>query len=178
MRDTALFTALRSVLNLQFAESDLPATKVKQSYQPVHMGTDTGPTVYFQKLFDEKQGWPYRKLVWDPDNFEYVNGLIQWVGTTFQVSAVLKQTAAGTGWTASDLVNEACAYLQSDAALEAFAFVGLRIMRISQVRNPPVTNGQDQFEFIPNFDFVLTHEQITLSRTPGAVATELVVKRV
>lgn len=180
MRDTPLFTAVRTVLLAGFAQAlDAPANvKVKQLYQPTQMGADTGPTVYFQKLFDVNLGAPQRKLVWDPAEFDYENHLVQKIATTFQVSGVFKQTAATAGWTAADVANEARARLQDDAAIAAFLFIGVGVERVTQVRNPPFVDGQAQYEFFPNFDFVLTHDQVTVSRTPGATAFELDIERV
>jgi hypothetical protein len=163
---------------MNLAGTDMAAAKVKRSFPGTQIGADTGPTLYVQKLFDMRLGSPQRKYVWDPDTLDFVAQLLQKYATTFQVTGVFKEAPNYEGFDASDLANEAAAYLQNDAALDAFWFVGLGVERVTQVRNPPFTDGQDQYEFLPNFDFVLTHDQITLSRTPSAVGTELRIARV
>lgn len=178
MRDTQLFTAARSVLLMGLAGTDMAAAKVKRSFPGTQIGADTGPTLYLQKLFDVRVGSPQRKYVWDPDNLDFVAQLLQKYATTFQVTGVLKEAPGYEGFSASDLANSGSAFLQTDGALDAFLFVGVGVERVTQVRNPPFTDGQEQYEFLPNFDFVLTHDQITLSRTPSAVGTELRIARV
>lgn len=178
MRDTPLFTALRTVLLTGFVGGDLANTKVLQLQQPTQIGAKTGPAIYFQKLYDVELGSPQRKSVWDVGAGDFADQMIQKVATTFQVSAIYKQTPDGLGATASDVANEAKAILQTDAAIAAFLFVGVGVERIAQVRNPPFLDGQGQFEFMPNFDFVLTHDQVTLSRTQRVTGVEFDLERV
>lgn len=178
MRDTQLYTAIRSFLLAQFATSEEPTTKVKQLRQPISLGADTGPTIYFQKLFDTEIGSPKRKAVWNAGRGDFDNQLVQKVATTFQILGIYKQTAAGLGWTASDLANEAKAFLQTDDAIAAFLFIGVGVERITSVRNPDFTDGQSQFEFMPTFDFVLTHDQVTVTRTPRVSGYEFDLERV
>jgi len=178
MRDTALFTALRTVLLAGLALSDAPTTEVKRASQATQIGADTGPTVYFQKMMDRDLGSPQRKHIWDDETSDYVNAQIQKVATSFQIMGIHRLAVTDEGMTASDLANEARAILQSDDAIAAFLAVDVGVERVTQVRNSVFTDGQDQYEFSPSFDFVLTHDQVTFSRTPGAVAFEVDIKRV
>lgn len=180
MLDNDIWRHLIPVFAAGFVRAGRDDVTVKQGYQPETIGANQGPTLYLAKLFDRRIGHVKRK----DEEFNPVTGLItheerQWYESTFQAMAIYPQIAADeTGWTPSDLANIGAAIIQSDEAITALRAVGLGVLRVAEVRNPRFTNERDQFDAAPSFDFILAHEQVTLTTTPAAIATELRVERV
>lgn len=176
MTDGELFTLIKSVLDngwpLCYGEPtpELPAPTVAQAWQPVAQGIMSGPAIYVGKAGDRRIGSAKRDSIPDPDN---VKGVIrretQWYEATFQVYGIWEQGTGDEPLTASDLANRACALLQSDMGLDALRAGGAGMLRISDVRNDKFVNGSNEYEASPSFDFVLTHEQVTLTKHPAAV---------
>lgn len=146
-------------------------------------GRPSGPTVLFQKTGgDRRYGWTKREDVPDPDVAgQMIHRETQFYESTYQFEAVGPSAQPGVTLptaTPSDLVNRAAAVAQSDAFMAALRVAGLAVLRVTDVRNPFMQNDRDQFEAVPSFDLVVTHEQIMLSTTPAAVVGELRMARV
>ena len=145
-------------------------------------GRPSGPTVLFQKIGDRRYGWTKREDVPDEDAPTLmIHRETQFYESTYQFEAVGQSPQPGVTLptaTASDLVNLAAAVAQSDAFMATLRLAGLAVLRVTDVRNPFMQNDRDQFEAVPSFDLVVTHEQIMLSTTPAAVVGELRMARV
>ncbi|HZZ80033.1 MAG TPA: hypothetical protein VFE62_16085 [Gemmataceae bacterium] len=179
MLDNPLLALIIQVLIAGEAAAGIPNTPIAQSFQPTQQGANSGPTIYLQKLFDQRYGSTERTDVWDEPNSQIVHTEIQQYETTFQLSAEAQQNpATPTQMTASDILNFAASILSSDPAIQTFEAQGIGIYRITQVRNPAFRDDYEQYEFNPNFDFVLTHKQIITTSTPVAQTIELQVKEV
>jgi hypothetical protein len=183
MTDNELLTAVIATLRVGYANltTDYGVT-VQQSYQPTHQGMPFGPTLTLHKIGDRRYGFLKRRDVYNamhvPADFDHEE--VQQYETTFQASGIFEQTASDTtGWTASDVANYGAAILQSDWGRLELQKSGIGILRVTDVRNPPMpTNQADEFEFVPNFDFVLTHKQTIVTATPAVTAEELRIRRV
>lgn len=170
---------------------------VKQAYQPTKQGVNTSPTLYLYKVSDSRIGSPYRYSEWvtsqiDTESGENIltesgdsimtdGGLSgymqttqrQQMATTYQLSALAAQNPADIEMlTASDLLNYAAFVLQSDDFLQALKDQNMGILRIPGSRNPYFTNDRDQFEAMPSFDFVITHKQGIVRKTPALQTVE------
>lgn len=162
MKDSELIPLFASVLDRCAAEMAIelgvPMIAVVQKDQPTQQGTASGPTIYFQKLFDVPRGQP--KIEYDltsQSNMREVG--TQLYETHFQISALywqnpMKQENINT---ASDLINGIQQLLQLPVIRKPLLDMKVRTLRVDQVRNPPFENDDHQFEYIPNFDIVLTH---------------------
>lgn len=183
MNDLTLFTAVRTVLLSGLAANGYATVPVVQLDQPTLQGRPDGPALLFQKLpGDKRYGWVKREDTDDPDNpAQMIHRETQFYETTLQIEALGPQPVPGAALpssTASDLVNLAAAILQSDAAIASLRAAGLGVLRVTQVRNPFMKNDRDQYEAVPSFDLVVTHEQVMLSTTPAAQVGELRMARV
>lgn len=154
--------------------------EVLQSYQPSTQGVTATRAVYFTKLpMDRRYGWPEVTDEWNDDQTEFVHRQTQLYETTLQIAAMLKEDPDDTtGLTASDLGNIAAAICQSAASLAYLAEHGLSVLRITDVRSGKITDGEGEFETLPTFDFVLLHEQVTVTTTPAALIKSFAVKHV
>jgi len=146
---------------------------VKQSNQPTQQGVPTAPTVFFSKVGDHRYGFLQRSDEWDEDEELMVHTEVQAYETTFQISALALQDPADTSlYTASDLVNEVAAIMQSDATRETLKAGGVYILRVQDVTNPYFVDDGDNFEAMPSFDFILSHKQTRVSAVPVVESTE------
>ena len=162
MKDSELIPLFASVLDRCAAEMAIelgvPEILVVQKDQPTQQGTATGPTIYFQKLFDQPRGQPrLNYYLTDPKNMREEG--TQLYETTFQISALYWQNPLQEQNinTASDLVNGVQQMLQLPSIRQPMLDRNVRTLRIDVVRNPPFENDDHRFEYIPNFDIVLTH---------------------
>lgn len=171
MRDVEIYTAVRAALLAGFADGTFGAVEVLQRGQGVTIGAETGPAVYMQIIASPRIGWPVRSEIWNAETFDFDHQERQQMEAHVQISALLRDGQDEVS--ALDLLNRASMVLQGLPALASLRAAGAGVLRVSDVRNPMFTNGQAQFEYDPNFELVLTHEQITLTKTPGAVATDV-----
>lgn len=159
-----------------------PAVPIKQNNQPGTRGRPTGPAVLFEKIMDRRYGALRREDRPDPDVlFGVVHVETQTYHTTIQINALAAPVdAAGVApvTTAGDLVNLAAAAIQSDRAIAYLLAQDIGVYRVADVRNPAFLNDQGQFERVPSFDFVLTHDQIMISKAPAAEIDALSVVHV
>lgn len=158
-----------------------PVMRIVQNNQPAQRGRPTGPCLLFEKTGDKRYGWVRREDV--PDAGEptgVVHTETQVYHTTFQVNA-LATPPSGTSVptiTASDIINDAAAALQSDRAISYLLANGISIYRITDIRNPAFVNDQGQFERVPSFDFVVSHDQVKVNKAPSATIDALAVVHV
>lgn len=178
MYDAAIFTAVIAVLRAGMG-MDAATLDIAQMYQPRAAGRPTTRALLLHKVGERRYGQVKREDVPDPDNpAAMLHRETQSYETRLQVNGFAKPPPAEgapdpTEPTASDLLNRAAAVLQSDAAIVAFRAAGIGVLRITDVRNPHFRNDRDQFEASPSFDFILTHDQVTVTTTPAAIVGEL-----
>ena len=167
MTDNQLIRLFLPIINAGLLIDGFKGVSVMQSNQPTMQGINTSPTVYFYKISDHRYGFLRVADVWDSINNVMVHTETQQYETTFQVSALVLQSPTNAAqYTASDLVNEVAAIMQSAATVVALEAQGVGILRIQDVANPYFMDDRDNFEASPSFDFVLTHKQIRVSQDP------------
>lgn len=180
MNDLALAALFIAQLKpVMIATPSLAAIDLARSFQPRQQGAPTGGTVFLFKVGDRRYGWPKRRDLVD------VNGLIfgheeeQHCATTYQFSAWVPQNPADTArLTESDVLNLVSGIMQSDTIIEGFRAAGVGIQRITDVRNPYITDERDRFEAVPSFDVVVTHNRVTSTTVPAVVAYDVNMSRV
>lgn len=135
--------------------------------QPTSQGVNTGPTVYFYKLHDVRYGFKETSDKYDEVLQQEIHTELQQYETTFQVSAlVIANPLVVDTYTASDLVNQVAAILQSDSAIETLNASDVGIYRIRDSKNPYFIDDKDRAEANPLIEFTLTHKQVNISVIP------------
>lgn len=152
---------------------------VKQNWQPTLQGAETNPTVYFQKIANKRYGYAGRLDTWNSLTSSNVHVEEQWIEATYQVTALVLQDVHNTNkYTASDLVNEVAAILQSDNTINTLMQNGIGVLRITELTNQFFTDDRDQYEASPTFDFVLTYKQSRVSTQPVIDSFDYVINGV
>lgn len=165
MTDNELIRLFLPIINNGLINYGYTNVSVKQFNQPTQQGANSGQTVYFSKLYDKRYGFLRRDSQWVPLASEMVHTEEQSYETTFQIMALVRQNPSNTMLpTASDLVNEVAAIMQSDNTVKILNDADVGILRITDVRNPYFTDDQDIFEASPSFDFTLVHGQTRISQ--------------
>lgn len=158
MLDNALILLFLPIIQNGLTADGFEGVVVKQANQPTQQGINVGPTLYFFKVGDVPVG-----LISTQETL--IDGVLtdstyQWYQTTFRISAlVLQDPTTPSQYTASDLVNEARAIMQSQITVETLAQSDVGILRVTEVGNQYFKDDRDQFEANPSFDFTLTHMQ-------------------
>lgn len=140
--------------------ADLGITsKVLQNYQPTNQGIKNN-VVYFHNIGDKRIGYQSKSNVWNKDlgimeSVEYQN-----VETTFQINTILVQDPSNLSITAKDLLNYVSMILQNRDNIKKLNESGIGILWISELKNIPFVNGEDNFEYNPTMDIKLTHKHI------------------
>jgi hypothetical protein len=179
MRDNDLIRLWLPILQDGLLAAGYERVVVKQANQPTAQGVNTDPTVYFYKVSDHRYGFLRRDDVWNPDTSSMVHTELQQYETTFQISALVRQNPRTPNqYTASDLVNECAAIMQSDSTRQILIQSDVGILRVMDVTNPYFTDDRDQFEASPSFDFVLTHKQTRVSTQPVIESVDYNIQRV
>ena len=140
---------------------------VAQSYQPTQQGVESDPQVVFHKVGHKRYGFLKRFDQWNSVDMEMEHVESQWIESQWQVAALIRQNPATPNqFTASDLVNEVAAILQSDTIRIALMDEGIGILRIENVSNPYFVDDFENFEASPSFDFTLTYQNTRTSLNP------------
>ena len=140
---------------------------VKQSFQPTQQGVPTCPTVFIHKIGDHRYGFPKKEYKWDEIKERMVNTETQIMETMYQVNALFIQDPANmVQLTASDLVNETAAILQSDYFLQILKANDIGMERITDIRQDFFYDDRDRQEASPSFDFTIAHKQVTIRNAP------------
>lgn len=154
MTDEEIFVAVRSVL----LGTTSPPVRVLQQYQPTTEGRVGGKVLYMYLLPTKRYGWLKRADRSDGSHVE-----------TQQMESTMQITALDPDGYPMDLCRAASDRLQSDEGLAALAVLGLRPLRVTDLRNPFFKNDRDDYEASPNFDIVLEHKHVREYGVPDAV---------
>ena len=145
---------------------------VLQKDQPTQQGIPYAPTIFFEKLFDMQYGHPmidYEHNVYQPvkpNTFSETETQI--VETSFQISAlVIQEPKDLTLPTASDVAHYLKAYITSRPSIYAYRDLGVKVLRVTQIRNQWFQDERHRYEANPNFDIVYIHDR-PLTNTVGA----------
>jgi len=183
MDDRSLYTALIAVIRSGM-DTAADVLEIAQSNQLRAAGRPITRALLLDKVGERRYGHVKREDVPDPDDpLLMIHRETQIYETRIQMGALAKPPPVrgeipADEPSASDLLNRAAAVLQSDVTIAALRAAGIGVLRILEVRNPVFRNDQDQFEASPSFDFILTHDQVTVTTTPAAIVGELVVASV
>ena len=107
------------------------------------------------------------------DNTDY-----QRIETTWQIGALVKQSADTIGITASDLINTVQQILTSVGVVEVFSSAGIGMLRVTDIRNPYFADDNDQNEASPSFDFTIIHDRALTVAGNNLSSYDLLVDRI
>lgn len=177
MLDNQLIQVFLPAINAGLVAYGYTGVTVIASNQPTQQGIPTGPTVYFYKLSDHRLGFLRRFDTWD--GVSMVHTEEQQYETMFQVNAlVIQSPSTPNQYTASDLVNDVCFIMQSDATREILYNNGISILRVTDVTNGYFVDDKDNFEASPSFDFTLSYTRTRVSTSNVIDHIELDINRV
>lgn len=180
MRDTDLIILFTNIIGTQLIAQNYTDVTILATNQPTQQGVRSGPTIYYNKVFDTRYGFPKRENQIDPDDFNTLLRIeTQYIETTFQISTlVVNDPAAPDTYTASDLANTVAMMLASEYSIDTLRAAGVGILRITDIRIPVFTDDRERFETNPNFDFVLTHKRVNIARVPIAQSAEIDIYKI
>lgn len=173
MLDYQLIELFLPIINAGLIARGYTGVIVTSNYQPTTQGVNTPSTVYFYKVGDYRYGWVKREDVWDPLSSTMKYTEVQDYETTFQISALVISNPSTISYTASDLVNVVSAIMQSRDTIATLEAAGVGIYRVTNILNAPFVDDKDRFEFIPSFNFTLTHKQVNIITDQTLTPTEL-----
>lgn len=165
-----LFTLIIKTISDGLIANGMPNVKVKQSFQPMQDGTNTGPTVYLYRISDHRYGSPTKSETYNSmsNDFDRVDSEVY--ESLFQATVLFLQNPQIPGSldqpTALDIANLVSGILQTDTTIQTLLASNVQILRIQDIRKPSFVDDKARFEFSPNFDFTLTHEQDIIGKVP------------
>ena len=173
MLDNQLIKIFLPIINNGLIGEGLVNVAVRQAYQPTSQGMKTGQSVYFFKVGDRRRGTVRVTEKFDALNSVMIREETTSYESTFQVNAYSIQDPSDTNQlTASDLVNLVSEILQREDTVQTLTSNSIGIIRIDEIRNPYFVNERNGFEASPNFDFILSHNQIRVTEIPVVESIE------
>jgi hypothetical protein len=160
--DNTLFALIADTLDAASALAGWNYVTVQRD-QPSPQGAVTVGTVYLERQFDDRYGWPAVSSQYNPPNPNappnpqgtYTKTELQWIEARFQVSAMVIQNPANlTIPTALDVVRQAAQYINARSIVKN----GVSILKVGQVRNPWDKDDRDIYEATPSFDLVVQYQ--------------------
>lgn len=165
MRDNPLVTLLIATIQAGVTAQGL-GVGIKQSNQPTTQGVPTAPTVFIDKLFDRRYGFPERKYSVADEVVTMTETVM--METTFQCTCLVTQDPANQEQlTASDCLKGIAQTLQSLPVVMSLHAAQVGIQRIQQIRNTYMTNDKQQFEASPMLEFLVTHKDTLTTVVTG-----------
>jgi hypothetical protein len=140
-------------------------SKVLMNYQPTKQGKQNN-TVYFFVVNDKNVGSLERQSYWDSDLNEMVYTEAQQKETMFQVNTIVKQDPSNLTITAKDLCTKVQMILESRKVLDILSSNDMGLLRITDIRNTPFEDDDENYSYNPSFDFVITHKEKITSDVP------------
>jgi hypothetical protein len=166
MTDNELIQLFVPVITAGLSSNGFPDVIVQSLYEPTQQGINSGATIYYYKLPDERIGFVGRTDVYNEEVGNFTHTETQWYESTFQISCLFDQNPQSLSYTASDLVNLVASIMQSDIAVNTLNAAGVGILRVQRVENTPFVDDRDEYEYNPSFDFTLTYTRDIITTTP------------
>jgi len=173
MTENDIWAILKTTFEEALTAAGLTDVKYKRAYQPRQQGAIVGPALYCFKLTNHRYGWQSRKDEYNEADDDFDTSESRVIETTFQVSSEADEDPADTSLpTAFDIVEEVSSYLNTKSVRLQLKEQGLNIIRILDIRQPFFKNESDRFEQEPSFDFTISYQKATISKTPKVTEFE------
>ena len=167
MNDNVVFKAIRDIIITGMVDDNV---LVVAKQQPSPQGVPSGPTIFFEKLFDHRYGWPKMDYVSLNGLPPYAEQVTQKYEMTLQISALsVQDPKTPTQMTASDLVSKVAMIFTSRTMIGQLLAQGLSVLRSTEVRNIYFTDDRDRQEAHPSFDLVITYEKKAVTGNYGQI---------
>ena len=151
--------------------------KVLMNYQPTKQKLNDN-TVYFFPISSKNVGYQAKYNEWD-DTLKIMRSVEkQAKETTFQVNGVLKQNPSDLTITAMDLTAYVNMILQRRETISTLKENGIGILRVGELRNVTFQNSDENWEYNPSFDFIITHEAVIRGEMSKIDNFNLNIKRI
>lgn len=164
--DNTLFALIANTLDAASALAGWNYLTVSRD-QPSPQGAVTAGTIYLERQFDDRYGWPAVQSQYNPPNPNtppnpqgtYTKTEVQWIEAHFQVSAMVIQNPSNLSLpTALDVVRYCGQYINARPIVKQLASQGANVLKVSTVRNPWDKDDRDIFEATPSFDLIVQYQ--------------------
>lgn len=183
MIDSKVYFNIIQVLR-PLLQRDFPGCLLGRSSQLKIQGTPSNPVVFFEKINDNRYGFPrtdFKLDVADGEDPQLIPATtVQVIQTKMQFSALAPQTPEneGTMPSAADVLRRVSMYLSANATIAMLRARGLNVQRIPDVRTPHFSNDHDQFQLNPSLDVIFQHDETLVNDIRAIDAYEAEVHRV
>lgn len=139
--------------------------KVLMNYQPTKQGINNN-TVYFFNIGDKNIGAMRRENIFNADTQLMESVETQTKETKFQINTIVKQDPSNLTITAKDLCTYVHMILNRRSSIDILNQNGLGLLWVTDIRNTPFKDSDDNYSFNPSFDITITHEQQIIGELP------------
>ncbi len=174
--DNTLFALIADTLDAAAALADWNYLTVSRD-QPSPQGAVTAGTIYLERQFDDRYGWPATTNTYVPPTPNtppnpqgtYTKTSKQWIEAHFQVSAMVIQNPSDlTIPTALDVVRYVAQYLNAPTIVKQLTRTnGISLLKVGIVRNPWDKDDRDIFEATPSFDLIVQYQAEIVFTVPA-----------
>jgi hypothetical protein len=171
--DNTLFALIADTLDAAAALAGWNYLTVARD-QPSPQGSVSAGTIYLEREFDDRYGWPavqsaYNAPVSPAPQGTFTKTELQWVEARFQVSAMVIQNPSDLALpTALDVVRYAAQYINARQIVKTLKRTnGVSILKVSKIRNPWEKDDRDIYEATPSFDLVVQYQAEISFTIPG-----------
>ncbi len=165
--DNTLFSLIANTLDEATARAGWNYVTVQRD-QPSPQGAVTAGTVYLERQFEDRYGWPAVSSAYNAPNPDippnpqgtYTKTEKQWIEARFQVSSMVIQNPSDlTIPTALDVVRYVAQYLNARPIVKKLKRENcVSVLKVGNVRNPWDKDDRDIFEATPSFDLVVQYQ--------------------
>lgn len=169
----SLETLLVSAISAGMTARGFPNLPVISQYQTQQQGRPE-TAITFHRLFDVYYGSPgiFRR---DEVTDGIVEDEITIVESTYQLSAITKESPEVSAISAVDIVNTLARVMRSQLFMDLLMAGDAQILRVTDSRNNWAKNDRDQYEPNPSFDAIITHKEVYTSTTPIATVNHKII---
>jgi hypothetical protein len=174
--DNTLFSLIADTLDAGSALAGWNYVTVARD-QPSPQGAVTAPTIYLERQFDDRYGWPAVQSQYNPPNPNtppnpqgtYTKTEVQWIEAHFQVSAMVIQDPSNLALpTALDVVRYLAQYMNARPIVKSLSRQsGVNVLKAGTVRNPWDKDDRDIFEATPSFDLIVQYQAELVFTVPA-----------
>jgi len=165
--DNTLFALVADTLDAASALAGWNYLTVQRD-QPSPQGAVTAGTIYLERQFDDRYGWPAVQSTYNPPTPDtppnpqgtYTKTEKQWIEAHFQVSAMVIQNPSDlTLPTALDVVRYCAQYLNMRTIVKQLTRTSnVSVLKVGTVRNPWDKDDRDIYEATPSFDLIVQYQ--------------------
>jgi hypothetical protein len=159
---------------LALVQNQLSAAQVAAGYnyviikaaQPTQQGTPSASSITFKKKWDIAYGFPQTSESFDSVNNIFTEITTQYVESYFEIGAFINEIPGEYSPTGSDVIGMLQLYLSSAANLRILSANSAGMLRIRELTNLYYDNDKSQYQALPTFEWVITHQKVINNTAP------------